>query len=98
MNKKLIIISNERFSKNGGDFYCDNLAEKSVPDDLNEYFDIKIIGRYANTDRSHKLKTSQITRLKNFFSYLIEVFKNTKGDEKTFLALSISFILHQGKV
>ena len=67
MKKKLTIISNERFSKKGNHFFCDNIAE-TLPDDLEKNFDVKIICRYTSSDRTHQLKVSNIRRSKNFLS------------------------------
>ena len=89
MKKKLTIISNERFSKKGNYFFCDNIAE-TLPDDLEKNFDVKIICRYTSSDRAHQLKISNIKRSKNFLSYLVDIFKNVKFQKSTYLALSIS--------
>mgnify|MGYP001164033188 FL=1 len=89
MKKKLTVISNERFSKKGNNFFCDNIAE-TLPDDLEKNFDVKIICRYASSDRAHQLKVSNIKRSKNFLSYAADIFNSVKIQKSTYLALSIS--------
>ena len=89
MKKKLTVISNERFSKKGNNFFCDNIAE-TLPDDLEKNFDVKIICRYASSDRAHQLKVSNIKRSKNFLSYAADIFNSVKIKKSTYLALSIS--------
>ena len=89
MKKKLTVISNERFSKKGNHFFCDNIAE-TLPDDLEKNFDVKIICRYASSDRAHQLKVSNIKRSKNFLSYAADIFNSVKIQKSTYLALSIS--------
>ena len=42
-NKKLIIISNEKTSINGGKTYCENIDLKSIPEGLNKSFDVSLI-------------------------------------------------------
>ena len=89
MKKKLTIISNERFSKKGNHFFCDNIAE-TLPDDLEKNFDVKIICRYTSSDRTHQLKVSNIRRSKNLLSYAADIFNSAKIQNSTYLALSIS--------
>ena len=90
MNKEIIIITNEKFSQDNDYFFCDNIAEKSLPDDLSDNFEVEVIGRYSEKKRAHKLKTLKIKRSKNFFSYLCEIYRNSKIKKKTFLILAIS--------
>ena len=90
MSKEIVIISNERFFQDNDYFFCDNIAEKSLPDDLSDNFEVEIIGRHSEKKRAHKLKTLKIKGSKNFFSYLGEIYKNSKVKKKIFLILSIS--------
>ena len=48
MQKKLFIISNERFYSDQKNFYCDNIAEKTLPDGLSKNFEIEIIHKKYN--------------------------------------------------
>ncbi len=90
MNKEIVIITNERFSKNNNYFFCDNIAEKSLPDGLSKNFQVEVVGRYSEKNRAHKLKTLKIKRSKNLFSYLYQVYRNSKIKNKAFLILAIS--------
>jgi len=90
MLNELIIISNEKFDKDGNNFYCDNVAEKSLPDELTNFFSIKIIGRISKKKRAHKLKTNNIKLFNSLFFYLIYIFKNINKKKSKFLLLSIS--------
>ena len=74
MSKEIVIISNERFFQDNDYFFCDNIAEKSLPDDLSDNFEVEIIGRHSEKKRAHKLKTLKIKGSKNFFSYLGEIY------------------------
>ena len=43
--KELVIINNEKVFNDNGDFYCDNLDLKVLPEGLNEYFNVKYLVR-----------------------------------------------------
>ncbi|MDB9706031.1 glycosyltransferase family 4 protein [Pelagibacteraceae bacterium] len=90
MSNKLIIISNDQFYYDKSNFYCDHVAEKTLPDGLSDKFSITVIGRITNIKRFHKLKTKNVEHHSNLISYLLSIFKRKiKGDYK-FLILSIS--------
>ena len=65
MQKKLFIISNERFYSDQKNFYCDNIAEKTLPDGLSKNFEVKIIGRVSSIKRAHKLNLKKIITTNN---------------------------------
>lgn len=90
MSNELIIISNERFYENENSFYCDNIAEKTLPDELKKNFSVQIIGRSTKEKRAHKLKTNNIKLFDSLFFYLIYIFKNINKKNSKFLLLSIS--------
>ena len=43
--RPLIIIGNEKVSKNDSNFYCDQYDEKSIPEGLSNYREITYIAR-----------------------------------------------------
>ena len=45
MSKQLVIINNERVFSDKNLFYCDNIDMKSIPEGLNENFEVKLILR-----------------------------------------------------
>lgn len=90
MKKKLIIISNEKFYAEEKNYFCDNIAEKSLPDGLNDKFEVTIIGRSTYVKRAHQLETKNIESYKFLISYLIAIFKKIRKEEAKFLILSIS--------
>ena len=53
--KELIIINNEKVFNDNGDFYCDNLHLKVLPEGLNEYFNVK----YFLRQNVHKKKVAK---------------------------------------
>ena len=56
MKKKLVIITNESFGYNNDQFFCDNIDLKSIPEGLEEKFDIEVIGRSSKISRTKRLK------------------------------------------
>ena len=53
MKDRLVIISNERFYFDGDSFYCDNIAEKTLPDEFENKFLVSVVGRYSKKKKSH---------------------------------------------
>ena len=90
MKKKLVIISNDRFYNDKKDFYCDHVAEKTLPDGLSDRFLVTVIGRKTKIKRFHKLNTSNIESYKYFISYIFAISKKLFLSESKFLILSIS--------
>ncbi len=90
MKKKLVIISNDRFYHDEKDFYCDHIAEKTLPDGLNNRFIVSVIGRKAKFKKSHKLKTNDVKSYSYFLNYILAVYKRIHDNEAKFLILSIS--------
>ena len=52
MNRSsLVIINNEKIFKEGGDYYCDNLDLKVLPEGLNDYHKVEYIVRKSTENR-----------------------------------------------
>ena len=90
MQNKLFIISNEKFFYDQNSFFCDNIAEKTLPDGLSQNFEIEIIGRSSNIPRGHKLSLKNVITIGNLISYLLYIFKKIRLGNAKFLILSIS--------
>ena len=68
-NKNLVIINNERISKNNGNFYCDNVDMKSIPEGLNENFKVTLIARKSKIERTRKINLERIVVSSNIFKF-----------------------------
>ena len=90
MNNKLVIISNDQFYLNEKNYYCDHIAEKTLPDGLSDRFSITVIGRSTKIKRHHKLETKNIEPYSNIMLYLLAIYKKKMKDKSKFLILSIS--------
>ena len=51
---------------------------KSIPEGLNENFEVSIIGRESKVKRSHKINLKQIRLASNIFIFLLNVFNTFK--------------------
>ena len=91
MRNKIFIITNESFyvSKEG-EFFCDNIDLKSIPEELNKFFEINIIGRRSNKERSKKILLDKTNVSYNIFSYLIEIIKSFQTKNVQYFIISLS--------
>ncbi len=90
MEKKLYIITNESFYYENNNYYCDNIDLKSIPEGLNQYNEINIIGRKSSFSRSKKVEIEKITISNNIFSYLFSLIKSFRDQKNYYLIISIS--------
>jgi glycosyltransferase involved in cell wall biosynthesis len=90
MKKNLVIISNDRFYNENNNFFCDHVAEKTLPDGLSKKFFTTVIGRGTSIKRSHNLEIKSVKTYKFLIFYLIEIVKKITERKSKFLILSIS--------
>ena len=90
MPNKLVIISNDKFYSHNNDYFCDHIAEKTLADELNNKFEVTLIGRKTNIQRSHRLKNTNIEHYNFIFSYLYAILKKILKKESKFLIQAIS--------
>ena len=82
MKKKLFIISNESIYNHNGNFLCDNLDSKSIPEELNKNFEVHLIGRKSKKMRTKKIDIKNIKLISNIFSLPKILFQRIKKDKK----------------
>jgi hypothetical protein len=79
MDKKdLIIINNEKISKKLNNFYCDNVDLQSIPEDLNESFNVTVVARSSKIERKRKINIGNIIIATNIIKFLFNIFKTFK--------------------
>ena len=84
--EKLIVIANEKVSESYGQYYCENHDEKSIPEGLSKYNQIRYLVRGTSKVGLHKINIKNIIISKNFFSFLCNVIKILKiSDTNYFL-------------
>ena len=90
MNSELVIINNESVHQKENNFYCDNIAIKSVSEGLNKNFKITTILRKSKIKRSHKINLTKIKLASNLFLFLLSIFKTFKKKNTKYLLVSIT--------
>jgi len=91
MKKKLFLITNESiYVDKKNNFFCDNIDIKSIPENLNKYSEVNLIGRYSKIDRSKKININNIRIFKNIFTYLFYIYQSFKQNDVRYLIVSLS--------
>ena len=75
----LVVLNNEKVSKQNGKFYSRNYNFKILPEGLNRYFNVEYIVRKSNVEESHELNLNKIKIASNiiqFIFFVISTFKN----------------------
>jgi len=88
--RNLIIINNEKISKENFFFYCDNIDIKSIPENLNKNFDVKLIARRSNIKRDRKINIENIEVASNIFMFLSRIIKTFRNKNALYLIISIT--------
>ncbi len=91
MKNKIFIITNERIYRNeNNECFCDNIDLKSIPEELNQFFDVNIIGRKSLKERSKRIDIKKINIFSNILTFLNEIIKCRKSENVKFLIISLS--------
>ncbi len=91
MKNKLFIITNESiFIDKKNHFFCDNIDFKTIPEELNNFFDINIIGRKSDLERTKKINLNNIYIFKSVFFYLSKILRDIKNKNNIYLIISLT--------
>ena len=90
VNKKIVIINNEKISNVENSFCCDNIDMKSIPEGLDKFFFTTLIARKSNISRSHPINIKKIYTASNIINFLFNIFKTFKHKETKYLIISIT--------
>ena len=83
MSDQLIIINNEKITFDNNKFYCDNIDVKSIPEGLENFFELEMISRNSSVKKSHHVNIKEINLGSNLIFFLYKVFKTlTKRNKK----------------
>ena len=88
--KDLVIINNEKFFKENGNFYCDNLDLKILPEGLNDYHQVQYIVRSSKKKKDQKINLKDINVAPNILKFVYFVFKTFKIPNVTYLLVCIT--------
>ena len=72
MRDKLVIITNESiYLDKSKKYFCDNIDLKSIPEELNNFTEVIIIGRFSKIRRAKEIKVKISIHLEIFFLFCI---------------------------
>ena len=87
--KELVIIDNEKISKKGNSFYCDNFEAK-ISQDFKKVFNVIVIARKSKINRASQINLEKIEIASNIFSFLFNIFKTFKKNKTNYLIIAIN--------
>ena len=87
--KELVIIDNEKISKKGDNFYCDNFETK-ISEDFKKVFNVTVIARKSKISRASQINLEKIEIASNIFSFLFNIFKTFKKNKTNYLIIAIN--------
>ena len=104
-NNELVVINNEKVSKENNQFYSRNYNFKILPEGLNNFFKVKYIVRKSNVKENHRLNLQNIKIASNiiqFIYFVVSTFKNKNSkyfiitiNPYTFIAFLFLFIFRK---
>jgi glycosyltransferase involved in cell wall biosynthesis len=91
MENNLFIITNESIYRDqNGNYLCDNIDIKSIPEGLNNFSKVTIVGRKSSKQRSKKISLKKINASKNIITYLKVIYKSFEEKNTDYLIISLS--------
>ena len=90
-NKEIYIISNESIQEDSKNYYCDNLDLKSIPEGLNNTFNVNVIARKSRLKRYHAINNVNIKVASSLFTFIKLIFQSLKHKKVSkYFVVSIS--------
>ena len=90
MKSKIFIITNESIYINENkDYFCDNIDLKSIPENLNKFSEVNIIGRNSKK-KIKKIELKNIKISSNIIQYLLNLYKTLRDKDVKYLIISLS--------
>ena len=86
----LVILNNEKVSKENNVFYSRNYNFKILPEGLNKYFKVEYIVRKSSTKEHHKLNLQNIKIASNIFQFIYFVISTFKNKNTKYFIITIS--------
>ena len=89
-NNELIVLNNEKVSRDGNTFYSRNYNFKILPEGLARYFDVKYIVRKSKVKENHKLNLRNVKIASNIFQYIYFLITSLKNKNSKYFLICIS--------
>ena len=86
----LVVLNNEKVSKENDEFFSRNYNFKILPEGLNRYFNVEYIVRKSNTREHHKLNLNKIKVASNIIQFVYFVLSTFKQKNTKYYIITIS--------
>lgn len=86
----LVVLNNEKVSKENDEFFSRNYNFKILPEGLNRYFNVEYIVRKSNTREHHKLNLNKIKVASNIIQFIYFVLSTFKQKNTKYYIITIS--------
>ena len=86
----LVVLNNEKVSKENNKFYSRNYNFKILPEGLNKHFNVEYIVRKSNVSENHELKLEKVRIASNIFQFIYFVFSTFKNKNTKYYIITIS--------
>ena len=89
-DNELIVLNNEKVSKDSENFFSRNYNFKILPEGLSRYFKVKYIVRKSNVNENHKLNLKDVHIASNIFQYIKFVLSTLRNKKSKYFLICIS--------
>ena len=86
----LVVLNNEKISKDNNKFYCRNFNFKILPEGLNKFFNVQYIARKSKINEHHELNLSDVKTASNIFQFIYYVVSTFKNKNTKYYMITIS--------
>ena len=86
----LVVLNNEKVSKENNEFYSRNYNFKILPEGLNKYFKVEYIVRKSKTKEHHKLNLQNVKIASNIIQFIYFVISTFKNKNTKYYIITIS--------
>ena len=88
--ENLVVLNNEKVSKQNGRFFTRNYILKRLPEGLNKYFNVELIARKSNSTENHELNLKNVKIASNIIQYLFFCISSIKKKNTKYYIISIT--------
>ena len=88
--ENLVVLNNEKVSKQNGGFFTRNYILKRLPEGLNKYFNVELIARKSNSTENHELNLKNVKIASNIIQYLFFCISSFKKKNTKYYIISIT--------
>ena len=90
INNELIVLNNEKVSRDGNTFYSRNYNFKILPEGLNSYFNVKYYVRKSIVKENNKLNLPKVKIASNIIQFIYFILLSFKNKNAKYFIISIS--------